>query len=174
MNKAQLELWIIDAQRGCEKSFEQICRHYHPALLRFSYKICNDENVARDAVQNSWLKLTKSIRQLQDPRAFKSWIYRLVRWQTLDLVKKGAKDFIEFTDEEVTTEVVRPQEENADDAHRLKNVMAALSDLDKQAIHLFYLEEMRLAEIAHVLDVPVGTVKSRLNRARNNLKKQLS
>ena len=175
MDKARLELWVIEAQSGCEKSFEKLCRHYHPALLRFSFKICGDENIARDAVQNSWMKLTKTLRRLQDPRAFKSWVYRLVRWQTLDIVKRSSNEFIEFTSTELNDEIyVEHEEESIDTEDKLKTLLTSLSELDKQVIHLFYLEEMRLVEIAHVLEVPVGTIKSRLNRARNNLKAQLN
>jgi len=175
MNQAQIELWVIEAQGGCEKAFEQLCRHFYPALLRFTYKICADEAMAKDAVQNCWMKLANSLSKLQDPRAFKAWVYRSARWQTLDLLKRQSHEIVDFTDEEMSDALIAHDhnENDADKGSRLRELMNGLSELDQQAIHLFYLENMRLAEIAHVLGIPVGTVKSRLNRARNNLKKQL-
>ncbi|WP_448550465.1 RNA polymerase sigma factor [Thalassotalea fusca] len=175
MNQAQIELWVIEAQGGCEKAFEQLCRYYYPALLRFTYKICADEAMARDAVQNCWMKLANSLSKLQDPRAFKAWIYRSARWQTLDLLKRQSREIVEFTDKEVSAALTTNDhnESDSDKGSQLRELMNALSEIDQQAIHLFYLENMRLSEIAQVLCIPVGTVKSRLNRARNNLKKQL-
>ncbi len=170
MEKAKLDLLVIEMQTGCEKAFDQICRYFHPSLLRFAYKICAHEQMAHDAVQNSWLKMAKSVKSLNDPRAFKSWVYQLVRWQTLDLLKKVNNDVLDFNTDEVD---VAFSDETDVDHSDLLSLIDCLPDIDRQAVYLFYLEQMTLAEIAIVVETPIGTIKSRLNRARKFLKEKL-
>lgn len=175
MEQAKIEVLVIEMQMGSRTAFDQLCRYFHVGLLRFSYKICRNEQMAHDAVQNSWLKLGKSIQSLKDPRAFKSWLYQLARWQTLDLLRKAQKDLLNFSDEEVDntadSQPITPIEQVSS---TLLNAIEKLSAIDRQAVYLFYLEDMTVAEISTVLEVAQGTVKSRLNRARNDLKQQLS
>lgn len=173
MEKAQIEILVIDAKQGDEKAFTALCQYFHPALLRFAYKLCSNETLAHDAVQNSWIKITKSLHQLQDPRAFRSWLYQAVRWQTVDLIRKNTKEINMLVDEGID-ELVIETNENVNNNEDLSIHLNKLPDIDKQAIHLFYLEEMSLEEIAIVLDKPIGTIKSRLNRARFTLKKLMT
>jgi len=174
MEQAQVEILVIEMQMGSRPAFDRLCRHFHSGLLRFSYKICHNEQLASDAVQNSWLKIANSIKSLNDPRAFKSWLYQLVRWQTLDLIRKTKRDKVSFTTEQVDSAVdVQADIKFEQPNDELLSALAKLSSMDRQAVHLFYLEEMTLTEIATVLDIAQGTVKSRLNRARNGLRKIL-
>jgi len=170
MEQAKIEMLVIDMQMGCEQSFNLICHHFHGSLLRFSFKICRNEQIAHDAVQNSWIKLVKSVKTLQDPRAFKSWLYQLVRWQTLDLIKKNNNDVLSFTTDDYDCVV---SEEQGKDHSDLLSLIDLLPAIDRQAIYLFYLEQLTIAEISVVINVPIGTIKSRLNRARKWLKEQL-
>ena len=169
MEKAKLDMLVVDMQMGSVKAFDQICRHFHSSLLRFSFKICAHEQMAHDAVQNSWLKMAKSIKSLNDPRAFKSWIYQLVRWQTLDLLQKVNNDVLDFNTDKVDV-AVTCEIDHSD----LLSLIDCLPTIDRQAVYLFYLEQMTLAEIAIVVEVPIGTVKSRLNRARQFLKNKFT
>jgi len=195
MEQAQIDLWVIEAKQGNKTAFSQLCRHFHPNLLRFAFKLCNNEQLAHDAVQNSWLKVTKSIHRIEDPRAFRSWMYQSVRWQTLDLLRKNQRvrdneisddidSFSSINDDinsgvnssintKKTNNLNRKKSEDLCSSTLLEHI-ASLSEIDKQAIHLFYLEQMSLQEISIILDVAIGTIKSRLNRARNMLKQKLT
>ena len=175
MEQAQIDLWVLEAQQGDKSAFTHLCRHFHPNLLRFSYKLSANEQLAHDAVQNSWLKITKSITRIEDPRAFRSWIYRCVRWQTYDLLKKSKNQDDKHVVDDVDSFCAPEPEQNSTwESNNLLNHISTLSDIDKQSIHLFYLEQMSLQEISIILDVPVGTIKSRLNRARKVLKQKLT
>ncbi|XQW83989.1 RNA polymerase sigma factor [Thalassotalea piscium] len=142
---------------------------FQPMLLRFSYKICRNEQMAKDAVQNTWLKVATSIKKLKDPRTFKAWIYQMVRWQSLDLLKKVKNERLDFTDQELTHTTDTLNKAGGND-HALLSLINCLPDIDRQAIYLFYLEQMSIKDIAMILSTPIGTIKSRLNRARNALK----
>ena len=174
MEQAKIDLWVMDAKRGDEKSFEQLFKYYQPSVLRYAYKMKSEQQMAQEATQNSWLKIAKTLPRLKDHRAFKSWLFQSVHWQMLDLIRKQQKDkqSVNLDDiEELPSDDIafEYQEENAIYSH-----ISQLEPIDKQAIHLFYLEEMSLQEISIVLTVPIGTIKSRLNRARNILKQKLT
>ncbi len=168
-NQAEQDLLVIAAQQGNEKAFQLLFKNYQKSLLRFAYKITNSSELAQDATQEAWIKTAKSIQQINDPRAFKSWIYRLVRWCSLDLVRHRAKqdDRSESFNE---TEHLLAVEQAIDQSDEVHQAIEKMPPIEKQMIHLFYLDELKISEIAAVLKIPAGTVKSRLNRARKLLK----
>ncbi|PAJ75821.1 hypothetical protein CJF42_02990 [Pseudoalteromonas sp. NBT06-2] len=170
MEQAKIELLVMDAKQADEQAFTLLFQHFNPGLLRFAYKISKNEQLTHDAVQNAWIKITKSLKNLQDPRAFKSWAYQATRWQTLDLVKQQAKESALQVDEPVEA---LAQVKNENDGLLLHHINE-LPDIDKHTIHLFYLEQMSLQEVSLVLEIPIGTVKSRLNRARKLLKQKIA
>jgi len=169
MEQAKIELLVMDAKQADEQAFTELFQYFNPGLLRFSYKICKNEQLAHDAVQNAWIRITKSLKQLQDPRAFKSWIYQTTRWLTLDLIKYQAKESVLQVDTSID-DLVDIQNEYDD---TLLLYINELPEIDKCTIHLFYLEQMSLQEVSLILEIPIGTVKSRLNRARKLLKQKI-
>ena len=170
MQQAELDGLVLAAQSGNADAFGALVQHLQPGLLRFSYHICQDPNMAKDAVQEVWLQCSRTLRRLEDPRALKSWLHRAVRWRTLDQLRKQQKekDNVSCSDEPLLAHQV---EDSA--LSELEEKMQLLPDADRQALHLFYLEDLSIKEISAVLGIPSGTVKSRLNRARNCLKATL-
>ncbi len=171
MNQAEQDLLVLSAQNGNHKAFDVLVRHFHKPLVSFAVKMSRDVELSHDAVQESWIKTAKNIRKLKDPRAFKSWIYRLVRWRILDLLRIRNRDSLrtETIDESLLAD---PHSEHSDDKEEAVSLVSQLPDTEKEIIHLFYLDELRITEISIVLEIPVGTVKSRLNRARNLLREK--
>lgn len=169
MNQAEQDLLVLTAQNGNQQAFGLLFKYYHKPLVGFAIKLSNDSELSNDAVQDAWIKVAKNIRQLKDPRAFKSWIYRLVRWKLTDLLRKQNREGknLEELNEETTSNLI---ENKTDDDETLSTALSRLPNIEKQIIHLFYLDEMKISEISIVLEIPTGTVKSRLNRARQMLK----
>ncbi|MBL4940611.1 MAG: sigma-70 family RNA polymerase sigma factor [Colwellia sp.] len=178
MLQAEEDLLVIAAQSGNHKAFNVLVLKYQKSLLRFAYQLSNDAEMAHDAVQDCWIKSTKNLHQLNDPRAFKSWLYRLVKWRVTDLIRIKVKHQMRITnefDEQLSPyNEVNKDNQYEDGVGKLTKVIRQLPTIEKQIIHLFYLDEMSLAEVAIVLAIPVGTVKSRLNRARKLLKQKLA
>ena len=125
--------------------------------------------MAQDAVQNGWLKTTRNLRKLEDPRAFKSWLFRAVRWSTYDLLRRSKKHEESILPEELE-QVVDESSQPQGDEQNIVNLLKQLPAIDGQAVYLFYLEDMSVIEISDIVGVPTGTIKSRLNRARNTLR----
>lgn len=169
MQQAQQDLLVLEAQSGNRKAFECLIEAFHPQLVSFAYNISGNHALAADAVQDVWIKMSKKLAQLEDPRAFKSWIFRALRWRVLDLVKARHYQLQTIDDTEHSTEL----DESAIERRQLKGLIDNLPDNQRTVIYLFYLAELPLNEIALILEIPLGTVKSRLNKARINLQQQL-
>lgn len=171
MHQAKEDLLVLAAQNGNQKAFNLICQRYHKLLLRYAFRICNDKETAKEATQDSWIKISKNIRKLNDPRALRSWLYRTVRWRTVDLMRdaKRYRSHESQFDEEVHGET---KDEDNCGSEELALAINRLPSVEKQMIHLFYLDELRISEISAVLNIPGGTVKSRLHKARKLLKEK--
>ena len=176
MLQAEEDLLVLSAQNGNHKAFNALFLKYQKPLLRFAFKLSNDQELAHDGVQDCWIKASKNLSQLRDPRVFKSWIYRMVKWRMMDLLRSKFKHDTRYTNE--FNDVLNNENTLADNEYHsskgseLSKAINQLPVLEKQIIHLFYLDEMKLVEISIILDIPVGTVKSRLYRARKLLQQQ--
>ena len=177
MLPAEEDLLVMAAQRGNQQAFRILFKHYQQALLRFAYKLSADQDIANEATQQCWITSAKNLHKLRDPRAFKSWLYRLTRWRTLDLLRQQQRNDelhqqdINDVDIETLTDSQSMTSDNTDTSSLIEAI-ERLPAIEKQIVHLFYLDDLSLAEISIVVDIPTGTVKSRLNRARHLLKQK--
>lgn len=171
MDAAETALLVIAVQAGDKDALNRLAQHYHKALLRFAYKLCADEQLASDIVQDVWLETSKTLQRLQEPRAFKSWIFRAVRWRCIDQLRRLQREE-QYQKEQRQSQGEDLLDNGPPDASN-QAVIKFINQLpatEREVLHLFYLEESSVQEVAVILNVPAGTVKSRLNRARNKLK----
>jgi len=172
MDDAKTDLLVLEVQAGNARAFELLFRQFNPRLIRFAYRFSGDEQLARDSVQETWITLSKKLSALKDPRSFKVWAYKTVRWRITDLIRRRGETLSSF--DEQSDCYINPDDHSADvTPSQLRAHINQLSAEDRHTITLFYLGELRLVEIAVVLDIPIGTVKSRLNRARAQLRNQM-
>jgi len=169
MHQAQQDLLVLEAQKGNEKAFECLVVMFHPQLICFASNLSGNHALAKDAVQDVWIKISKKLGSLEDPRAFKSWIFRALRWRVLDLVKAKSYQFETIEDMNLKVEL----DESVIERQQLRKLIERLVENERSVIYLYYMAELPLAEIALVLEIPVGTVKSRLSKARSSLRQQL-
>ena len=172
MNKAQLDLLVVSAQSGNVKTFNLLCEYIYPHLFRFALKQCQDKDVANDAVHDVLLKLPSTLKSLSDPRAFKAWVFKSIKWRVIDVLRKSNRHINNRVDE-FDFEAIEQEATEENDHNFLLHFISELQEIDRDTVYLFYLEEMSLEEISHVLSTPIGTLKSRLNRARKQLKEKL-
>lgn len=174
-HQAELDLCVLDARSGSRQAFERLFGYFNPIALRFAYRICGNAELARDATQEAWLEVANSIRRLTDPRAFRAWLLKLVRWRVLDQLRREQRHV--HARSELDADELPNVDEVPDDASQsqfLAQCIEKLSATERQLIHLYYLEQFSVVEIAAIVDVPTGTVKSRLHRVRNRLKSLLT
>ncbi|MDN4501702.1 sigma-70 family RNA polymerase sigma factor [Alteromonadaceae bacterium BrNp21-10] len=172
MLQAEEELLVLAAQRGNHKAFSVLFKHHQQALVRFAYKLSHNQDIAQEATQDTWIQSAKNLHKLTDPRAFKSWLYRLARWRTLDMLKRQSRQQAYIDDDADEQALAEQCDAKSTDPQPIRDAIERLPAIEKQMIHLFYLDELSVAEIGIVLEIPTGTVKSRLNRARSLLKEK--
>ncbi|WP_333609043.1 RNA polymerase sigma factor [Arsukibacterium sp.] len=177
MQQAQLDLLVLALQAGDKRAFAVLYQHYQRDLYRFSVFLLGQPAAAEDLVHNVWLKVSKRIHRLQDPRVFTSWLYRAVRWEVLDYQKQPGQrqQSLEQQDGLQTTALLTAcNSEPVNQQKDLAKALALLAANERLVLQLHYLHELELTQIALILDVPLGTVKSRLHRARQQMQQHLT
>ncbi len=131
--------------------------------------------MAADVAQEAWLAIVGGLRRLDDPCRFKSWSYRIVANKCADWIRREQRR--RRTAEEAAREPLPPdemdQEPDLDETGRLRVALRALPAERRALLSMFYLDGLSVAAIARALDIPAGTVKSRLFHARHHLRRTL-
>ncbi|MEH7040973.1 RNA polymerase subunit sigma-70 [Bacillus pseudomycoides] len=170
-------LLIQLAKEGNKEAFNQLLQPYIQKAYRTSYLILNDKGLAEDAVQDSLIQTYQSIKRFNENIAsFKTWFHQILIHTTLKQKRKKRFAFLQietwfYIKDERTPEgnfLVQEETEIIMDAVR------KLSMKHQVVIILFYYQELSILEIAQVLDIKEGTVKSRLYQARGKLKGHLT
>lgn len=173
MLQAQMDLLVLEAQSGNIKAFECLVEHFQPMLTKFARGLDPSHALADDAVQETWLSVSKKLCTLKDPRAFKSWLFRTLRWRVIDLARsaKFNRSSLDQVDELNNESLLVPLDEKELEWRELNTAIIQLEPTEQAVIYLYYMADLSIKEASLVLEIPEGTVKSRLNRARNQLEK---
>jgi len=164
-------------QGNNENAFGVLMERYQERLLRYGRRFLFDNDHIEDIVQDVFIKTYQNIRGFDATRKFSPWIYRIAHNAFVNALRKKHREpliFIDF-DALVTHPAYEYNPEKEEDKKMigimidsgLENVLA----IYKEAIILFYIEELSYQEIAEVLHIPIGTVGIRLRRGREALKK---
>jgi len=143
-------------------------------LFRMAFAWSHNADIADEVVQEAMVKAIKSVDKVKNIDVLDSWLFRILSNCFIDYYRKQ-RDEIDIDDillvERDTPEVVHSQNEML---ASVRSAIAGLPFKHRQVITLVDIEEFSYAEVANILDVPQGTVMSRLNRARQSLKKILN
>lgn len=181
----QDELLIRRAQRGDADAFEQLLLEHQKNVYNLCYRMAGDPDDAMDLSQETFLRAWRCLDQYQFASAFSTWLYRLCSNICIDFLRKRRRQqtvpltFEDADGEEQTYAVpdVQPlPEEQVELKLTRETLAAAMAQLlpeHRAVLQLRVVNEMSYEQIADVLDIQIGTVKSRLSRARNQLKKIL-
>lgn len=140
-------------------------------LFHVAFSILHNEQDCADAVQEAITKAYMKKNQLQNSAYFKTWLTRIVINECYNMLRKK-KQYAEFC-EEVIADKSYLNEYIKEEYLDLYQAISKLKEKDKICVLLFYMEDYSVSQIAEVLKVSQGTVKSRLNRARRQLKELL-
>lgn len=165
---------VASARLGDRQAFARLVELRGPRLLSHATRLLGNREEARDAVQEGWVDIYRGLSGLRDPMAFRAWATRIVTRKCARLIK-GKTSRRKLLQELVLESDVVPQTDasgygSGADAAKVRAAIEALPPTHGAAIALFYLEDMSVAEVALALDVPVGTIKTRLMHAREKLK----
>ncbi|MAO08600.1 MAG: RNA polymerase subunit sigma-24 [Alteromonas sp.] len=160
---------MLQVQKGNKLALGELYDRYSGALYAVIIKICRDEGLAQDVLQESFLKIWKKAGQFDpDKGAFYTWAFRLCRNTALN-AKRNKKDLIQTEDLSVYKNREEPQN-NPVDSEKLKGALSQLSEHHQQALKLVYFEGLTHREAHQVMDVPLGTFKSYIQQALRELR----
>jgi RNA polymerase sigma-70 factor (ECF subfamily) len=159
---------VIQAQRGDEAAFAAITESVYVRLRSVAYRILRDPHLAEDATQQALLGIWRKLPRLRDPSRFDAWSYRFLVNACADeaRLKRRALPVLIAPSEPVAADEVAA----VDDREQLERGFGRLSMEHRVVIVLHHYLGMSVSDIADALDIPAGTVRSRLDRAMANLR----
>ncbi|MES2438992.1 MAG: RNA polymerase sigma factor [Verrucomicrobiota bacterium] len=156
--------------------FAELVDAHYQALFRFGMSLTRDVDRASDLVQETFCIWAAKNEQLRDRSKAKTWLFTTLHREFLTQRRRASR----FSDEpldEATAEAVVSSQEDAErqmDGHRAMELLGSLDETYRAPIALFYLQQHSYKEIAQILDLPIGTVMSRLSRGKEMLRKRMT
>ena len=158
------EILVMDAQDGKARAMEMLVSRWQKRLWKHALRLTADEQAAWDVTQQSWLGIIKGLRKLHDPASFRAWAYRITTNKSIDWIRKN-----KAVKQVSIDEIQDPQQKEKKDIG-LKELLQKLDVKKRAVISLYYFEQLSIPEVSAALKIPKGTVKSRLAKARKELK----
>jgi RNA polymerase sigma factor (sigma-70 family) len=157
------------------ETFESLVERFYQPLYRFALALARDESRAADLTQQTFLQWAKKGQTLRDPSKAKTWLFTTLYREYLGLKRKEARHpSVELQPASPELPTVDPVTIARLEAQELLDALGELEETFRVPLVLFYLQELSYAEIAQLLQVPVGTVMSRLARGKEKLRMKLS
>lgn len=157
-------------QQGDKKAIVFLVERWHKTFCKMAFMYVKNPDEAKDIAQESWTVILSKVGDLQDASKFKFWAISIVKRKAIDFLrskKREKKHQEKLKNESVIP--ISPEEENPI-KNKLQKAIKELPFHQQTVLKLFYIQEYSLKEIAELLNVSVGTVKSRLFNAREKLK----
>lgn len=162
---------IRAARQGKLDALSVLVRNYQDFVYKTAYGVLQNKSDAEDVTQETFLKVYQSLKDLRDEQTFPTWLARITVRKSLDVIERKRRQ-----------PVVELKEEQCDDTWNMFGIEARLDldrafrQLDQDQRTILVLRELHgfdYDQLAHVLDIPIGTVRSRLHHARVKLRRLL-
>lgn len=164
-------LLVKQYQKGDAKALSLLVKRWHKQFCSKAFWLVKDADLAKDIAQDSWKTIIDKLNQLKEPNYFGSWALRIVYTKSLDSLKANAKQRILLEKYSYAHQLDNLTiTNNSSINQKLLKAIYELPEHQQMVIRLFYVQDYSLKEISNVLDVSVGTIKSRLFHARERLK----
>ncbi len=160
--------------RGDEHAVRELVDRFSRSAQSLARAILNDDHLAEDALQNSFLAALRRLGQLRDSRAFPGWFRQIVRTEACRVLRRRREPAMGAVNEAAAGDAAPDTDAQAAELRSIvREVVKRLPPAKSQTTELFYFEQHSCAEIAELLDIPTGTVKRRLHDARQRLRSML-
>ena len=174
---------IAKAARGNRDAFGELIRRYEKKVLALSNRLCGNPDDGADAAQEAFLSAWRNLPHFRGDAQFSTWLYRLTSNACMDILRRqqrrNAHTGPSLDDEETPVELSDPAPTPQDIAERrelrqeLQDALQTLSPEHRQVLILREIHQLSYDEIGQITGLDGGTVKSRIHRARENLRKIL-
>ncbi len=173
---------VIRVQNEEEGAFHELFQQLYQQVYYCAYRICKSDDDAKEIAQQTFIQVHRSIKNLKDPKTFDVWLHRIVLSKCYNLFARRKDMIIDPT----TSTILKNKKEHRDyllpkkqsrrqsDIDLLNLLIDELPDKYRTLLILAYFQEHTMEEVSEILEMPVGTVKSRLSTARGLLRKKIN
>jgi RNA polymerase sigma-70 factor (ECF subfamily) len=175
-DQARETLWILRAQLGARDAFDALFHSVQEPLFRYLVGLVRDQALAEDILQEVFLRIYQKLSWLREPALFRPWCYRIATREAFRWLKRERRWVDQVRDSAVLdTIAARPDEPILEPGllARLPELLDQVSPACRTVLALHYIEQLSLDEMAEVLGIPTGTVKSRLAHGLMRLRRVL-
>lgn len=159
---------------GDELAFNELYERYHKLVFFVANKTCRNEADAQDILQETFLTIKDHVKDLRDPKYFRLWVYRIISSKCKNMFKKNMR-IVTMSNEDYFNNTLKDERRDRipqsilhfqSDKEVLESILNELPEPQRIVLVMFYMDQFSILEIAHSLQIPEGTVKSRLSTAR--------
>jgi RNA polymerase sigma-70 factor (ECF subfamily) len=184
---AEEKALIERCKRGDLAAFNDLVRKYEKQVYNFAYRLTGNYDDANDVAQDAFLRVFNAIGTFRGDASFSTWLFRITTNVFLDERKRAKAhphasldEYLELEESSVARQIEDPSPtpeailEESERAQLLQKAIGGLPEYQRAMVTLYHGQQKSYEEIAEIMDLPIGTVKSRLNRARLALKEKLA
>lgn len=177
---------IKQVKKGDQDAFAEVVEYYKDKVYQLCYRMLGNAHEAEDSAQEAFIRAYVNIHTYDSTKKFSTWLYRIATNLCIDRIRKKKPDY--YLDAEISgtdglnmySQIPADQKLPEDELEKLElqehiqQEILKLPDKYRSVIVLKYVDELSLKEISDILDLPVGTVKTRIHRGREALRNKLS
>jgi RNA polymerase sigma-70 factor (ECF subfamily) len=171
------EWLVLTAQNGNEAAFTDLHKLWQADLRRLALLQVEKADAADEVLTDVWLTIASGLQRLDDPACFPRWSFRIVERRCADWIRQRSlarrREAAAAAEADELAPAAPASREEPEGIHKLRTAIVRLPEDQRELLHLYYDLARSVGEIAEVLGIPPGTVKSRLFSVRENLKQML-
>jgi RNA polymerase sigma factor, sigma-70 family len=185
-NPTETRRLVARCKRGERGAYDDLIRRYERKVYNFAYRLCGNYDEANDVASETFVRVYNALQNFRGESSFITWLFRIVTNVYLDEKKRqrarpyqSLEEIIELEETTVRRQIEDPSPtpdervQMRERADMLQAAIDSLPDYQRMMIVMYHTENKSYEEISEILDLPIGTVKSRLNRARLSLREKL-
>jgi RNA polymerase sigma-70 factor (ECF subfamily) len=166
-----LELLVLRCKRGEKQAFDELIRRWEGRLFYYVRRLVASEVDASDVLQQTWIKVLKGIKALDDPQRLPTWLYQVARRTAASHWRGHYREQARLEDNADMADLTEAEESwRFEDAEQVHRALSRISLAHREVLTLHFMDDLSLEQMADILAVPLGTVKSRLCYAKRALR----
>jgi RNA polymerase sigma-70 factor (ECF subfamily) len=166
---------LVNAARaGSSDAFGELVDRYRAPVVRLAYRLTRDPDEAKDIAQDAFLRAYRRLGDFHPDRPFSRWLFVIARNASLDALRRRRRASNLSVEEPLPEPSPEDEAMRRSDADSVHRALGGLPDKYRIVLELYYIDELRYREIADVLDIPIGTVKTYISRAKRRLRDEIA
>lgn len=166
------ELLAVRCQLGEPKAFEELVARWHTPLWLYARRMSDRSEIADQLIQDIWVRVLRGLPKLREPSKLVSWMFGIARRVMMDRLRQKYREMASLENALEDSQPIADEFDESEHRDEITNMLDKLDTLplpQRELLTLYYLEESSIEAVSQVLEIPIGTVKSRLHHARKAL-----